>query len=64
VPLSVNPGETFYVGVWHYDYGTATNGVYDISVGPFLSSGPTGQAKAGHRIYLPITLKNDTRPDK
>jgi hypothetical protein len=35
--------------------------VYDISVGPFLSSDTTGQAKAGHCTYLPITLKNHAK---
>jgi hypothetical protein len=64
VPLSVSPGETLYVEVWHWDWEAAA-GVYDVSVGPYLPSDPTAAAapkaappQTEYFLYLPIILNN------
>jgi hypothetical protein len=53
VPLSVSPGETFYVEVWHFD-PEATSGVYDISVGPYLPSDPTAAGALKQELVTPV----------
>ncbi len=57
VPLNVNPGETIYVEVWHYDE-TGT-GTYSISAGKYLWSDPIAAKSAKtYQIFLPIVTRN------
>ncbi|MCB8992130.1 MAG: VWA domain-containing protein [Ardenticatenaceae bacterium] len=58
IPLDVNPGETIYVEVWHYDeMGTGT---YSISAGKYLWSDPIAKPGADKlfNVFLPLVVRN------
>jgi hypothetical protein len=53
-PVSITPGETFYVEVWHYDEEAET-GVYQISAGPHLWSDPVAARQSKGEAGLQLS---------
>lgn len=56
IPVDVNPGETFFVEVWHYN--ETLTGTYNISAGKYLWSDPIARAEDKlTKIFLPLVTK-------
>ncbi len=50
IPVDAQPGETFYVEVWHYEVDRT--GTYNISAGPYLWSDPIAKGKGTYGLTL------------